>query len=108
MGIFQIVEIVNTVFGSKMPEPQINSECGAGAMTMMVWENDLILMFQKSRTAENMEFMGWSLIPARGNRGNTIKTMAGIGICPTREELEGTYSLLYGILLGPLKNKVLF
>lgn len=120
MEMSKIVGIVNSVFGSKMPEPQINSECGAGPMTLMVWKNGLILMFQKSRTANNMEFVGWSLSQARGDRENTIKTMAGIGIGSTRAELEKTYSVeinktslgqefstnsgLYGVLNGPLKN----
>ena len=87
-----LLKIIENVLKTEIPEAQINSECGAGPMTIIALDNGLILMFQESKSdiSENMEFVGWSL--RDGDQfSRKITTMAGIGIGSTRTELEDVY-----------------
>ncbi|CAM4279068.1 hypothetical protein GILI108418_13000 [Gillisia limnaea] len=118
MEMGELSKIVANVLNTEIPEPQVNSECGAGAMTMLIWGNGLNLMFQKGQGSESdkMLFVGWSL-GEFNNEGN-LTTMAGIGVGSKRSELEAAYTIevkkttlgyefstgpegLYGILKGP-------
>jgi len=118
MEMGELSRIVGKVLNAQVPEPQINSECGAGPMTMLIWGNGLNLMFQKEQGAKSdkLLFVGWSL--GEFNNDGTINTMAGIGVGSTRSELEAAYNIevnkttlgyefstgpegLYGILNGP-------
>ncbi|MGB4398986.1 MAG: hypothetical protein WBJ10_06420, partial [Daejeonella sp.] len=117
MEMDQVLDVVSKVFATKIPEPQLNSECGAGPMKMTIFENGLVLMFQKGkRNPARMEFVGWSLNESRN--GGKLTTMSNIGIGSTRSELESAYNVeikktslgmefstvpggLYGIINGP-------
>ena len=120
MEMDKILEIVSNVLEVSIPELQVNSECGAGPMTMAIFENGLVLNFQKAKgKEEKMEFVGWSV----SDRGSSSKltTMANVGIGSTRAELESAYNVevkktslgfefstvpggLYGIIDGPSEN----
>ena len=92
MKMDELLEIIENVLKTEIPEAQENSECGAGPMTIVALDNGLILMFRESKSdiSGNMEFVGWSL--REGNQlSRKITTMAGIGIGSTRTELEDVY-----------------
>lgn len=123
MEMNQVLETVARVLEVEIPRLQVNSECGAGPMTMAMFENGLTLMFQKSDSKpKQTEFVGWSLSDRiRVNKQNRLTTMSGIGIGSTRAELESVYKVtiekstlgvefstgadgLYGILDGSSAN----
>tara|TARA_R100000935_G_scaffold10692_1_gene21367 strand:+ start:30159 stop:30839 length:681 start_codon:yes stop_codon:yes gene_type:complete len=118
MEMGELNRIVAKVLNAQIPQPQVNSECGAGPMTMLIWGNGLNLMFQKEQgsKSDKLLFVGWSL--GEFNNDGTINTMSGIGVGSTRSELEAAYTIevrkttlgyefstgpegLYGILKGP-------
>ena len=117
MEMDQVLDVVSKVFAIEIPKPQVNSECGAGPMTMTIFENGLVLMFQKAKSNPAiLEFVGWSLSESRNE--SKLTTMSNIGIGSTRAELESAYNVeinktslgmefstvpggLYGIIDGP-------
>jgi len=118
MEMGELSRIVAKILNAPIPEPQVNLECGAGPMTMLIWGNGLNLMFQKKQgsKSDTLLFVGWSL--GEFNNDGTINTMAGIGVGSARSELEAAYTVevkkttlgyefstgpdgLYGILKGP-------
>lgn len=120
MEMETVLEIVSNVLGYEIPEPQVNSECGAGSMTISVFENGLVLMFQKRKGDEaKLEFVGWSV--SENDQNKKLTTMSNIGIGSTRAELESAYNVeveqtslgmefstvpggLYGIIDGSSKS----
>lgn len=120
MEMDKVLEVVSKVLADEIPEPQVNTECGAGPMTMSVFNNGLVLMFQKPRGNQaKLEFVGWSLSKSRND--SKLITMANIGIGSTRAELQSAYTVaikktslgmefatipggLYGIIDGPSES----
>ncbi|MEP6260606.1 MAG: hypothetical protein ABJ092_03430 [Gillisia sp.] len=92
MNMDELLEIIENILKTEIPEAQVNSECGAGPLTIVALNNGLNLMFQeaKSDISGNMEFVGWSLREG-AHLSRKITTMAGIGIGSTRTELEDVY-----------------
>ena len=92
MKMDELLKILENVLKSEIPEAQVNSECGAGPMTIVALDNGLILMFREAKRdiSGNMEFVGWSLREGDHLSGK-ITTMAGIGIGSTRTEMEDVY-----------------
>ncbi|CAN5277077.1 hypothetical protein BH23BAC2_BH23BAC2_10790 [soil metagenome] len=90
----RVVEIMERILNTKLPDPQVNSECGAGPMTILSLKNGLILMFQNSARNDSgrLEFVGWSLTEGI-LQDRKITTMAGIGIGSTRRELKDVYTI---------------
>ncbi len=86
----EMVETINTILQSKVSSISINSECGAGPLKMAVWKNGLNLIFKEQKSNKEWQFVGWHLGKASGNM-QTLKTMAGIGIGSTRQEMESAY-----------------
>ena len=86
----EMVETINKVLQSKVSTISINSECGAGPLKMAVWKNGLNLIFKEQKSNKEWQFVGWHLGKASGNM-QTLKTMAGIGIGSTRQEMESAY-----------------
>ena len=120
----QMIEIINNVLQSKPKTIGINSECGAGPLKMVSWNNGLTVVFQnkksESKTPEsNWQFAGW-FVGSNSKNSKEISTMAGIGIGSTRSEMESAYVLsvsktslgyefstssgLFGIFDGPNKE----
>ena len=115
----EMVETINKVLQSKVSTIGINSECGAGPLKMAVWKNGLNLIFKEQKSNKEWQFVGWYLGKSSGNL-ETLKTMAGIGIGSTLQEMESAYVIkvnktslgnefstssgLYGILDGPGKD----
>lgn len=120
MEMDKVLKVVSEVLGTEIPDPQVNSECGAGPMTMSVFKNGLVLVFQKVKDDQSrLEFVGWSL--SRSSNKSKLTTMANIGIGSTRAELESVYAVevhktslgvefstigggLYGIIDGPSES----
>ena len=93
----QMIEIINNVLQSKPKTIGINSECGAGPLKMVSWNNGLTVVFQnkksESKTSEtNWQFEGW-FVGSNSKNSKEISTMAGIGIGSTRAEMESAYVL---------------
>ena len=86
----EMVETINKVLQSKVSTISINSECGAGPLKMAVWKNGLNLIFKEQKSNKEWQFVGWHLGKASGNM-QTLKTMAGIGIGSTRQEMDSAY-----------------
>jgi len=86
----EMVETINKVLQSKVSSIAINSECGAGPLKMAVWKNGLNLIFKEQKSNKEWQFVGWYLGNTSGNL-QTLKTMAGIGIGSTRQEMESAY-----------------
>ena len=86
----EMVETINKVLQSKVSTIGINSECGAGPLKMAVWKNGLNLIFKEQKSNKEWQFVGWYLGKGSGNL-QTLKTMAGIGIGSTRQEMESAY-----------------
>jgi hypothetical protein len=120
----QMIEIITNVLQSKPKNIGINSECGAGPLKMVSWNNGLTIVFQnkksESKTSEtNWQFAGW-FVGSNSKNSKEISTMAGIGIGSTRSEMESAYVLsvsktslgyefstssgLFGIFDGPNKE----
>jgi hypothetical protein len=120
----QMIEIINNVLQSKPKTIGINSECGAGPLKMVSWNNGLTVVFQnkksESKTSEtNWQFAGW-FVGNNSKNSKEISTMAGIGIGSTRAEMESAYVIsvsktslgyefstssgLFGIFDGPNKE----
>ena len=114
-----MVETINKVLQSKVSSIAINSECGAGPLKMAVWKNGLNLIFKEQKSNKEWQFVSWYLGKPSGNM-QTLKTMAGIGIGSTLQEMESAYVIkvnktslgnefstssgLNGIFDGPGKN----
>jgi len=91
MEMEKLTEILKRVLPFELPKPQVNSECGAGPMTILTLENGLIIMSQSSgKDPGKMDFVGWSLSQS-DQPSRKITTLSGIGIGSTREELENVY-----------------
>ena len=115
----EMVETINKVLQSKVSSIGINSECGAGPLKMAVWKNGLNLIFKEQKSKNEWQFVGWYLGKASGNL-QTLKTMAGIGIGSTLQQMQSAYVIkltktslgnefstssgLYGIFDGPGKD----
>ena len=115
----EMVETINKVLQSKVSSIGINSECGAGPLKMAVWKNGLNLIFKEQKSKNEWQFVGWYLGKASGNL-QTLKTMAGIGIGSTLQQMHSAYVIkltktslgnefstssgLYGIFDGPGKD----
>ena len=115
----EMVETINKVLQSKVSSIAINSECGAGPLKIAVWKNGLNLIFKEQKSNKEWQFVGWYLGKPSGNI-QTLKTMAGIGIGSTLQEMESAYVIkvtktslgnefstssgLYGIFNGPGKD----
>jgi hypothetical protein len=93
----QMIEIITNVIQSKPKTIGINSECGAGPLKMVSWNNGLTVVFQnkksESKTSEtNWQFAGW-FVGSNSKKSKEISTMAGISIGSTRAEMESAYVL---------------
>lgn len=93
----EMIEIITNVLQSKPKTIGINSECGAGPLKMVSWNNGLTVVFQKkeseSKSSEtNWLFVGW-FVGSNSKNSKEISTMAGIGIGSTRAEMESAYVL---------------
>ena len=115
----EMVETINKVLQSKVSSTAINSECGAGTLKIAVWKNGLNLIFKEQKSKNEWQFVGWYLGKASGNL-QTLKTMAGIGIGTTLQQMQSAYVIklskttlgnefstssgLYGIFDGPGKD----
>ena len=86
----EMVETINKVLQSKVSSIGINSECGAGPLKMAVWKNGLNLIFKEQKSKNEWQFVGWYLGKASGNL-QTLKTMAGIGIGSTLQQMQSAY-----------------
>jgi len=85
-----MIETINKVLQSKVSTISINSECDAGPLKMAVWKNGLNLIFKEQKSNKEWQFVGWYLGKDSGNL-QTLKTMSGIGIASTRQEMESAY-----------------
>ena len=88
--IDEMVQTINKILESKVSSIAINSECGAGPLKMAVWKNGLNLIFKEQKSNKEWQFVGWYLGKPSGNM-QTVKTMAGIGIGSTLQEMESAY-----------------
>ena len=86
----EMVETINKVLQSKVSSIAINTECGAGPLKIAVWKNGLNLIFKEQKSNKEWQFVGWYLRKASGDM-QTLKTMAGIGISSTLQEMESAY-----------------
>ena len=86
----EMVETINKVLQSKVSSIALNRECGAGPLKMAVWKNGLNLIFKEQKSNKEWQFVGWYLGKPSGNI-QTLKTMAGIGIGSTLQEMESAY-----------------
>ncbi|MBK5208185.1 MAG: hypothetical protein JJE44_01610 [Flavobacteriaceae bacterium] len=122
----QLIEIINNTFQSKAVSFGINTECGAGPLKMVKWNNGLTLVFQENNTKSTEPktdwlFEGWYVDGGIDIEGaQKLTTMAGIGIGSTLAEMHSAYEIevketslgqefstasgLYGILDGAGKN----
>lgn len=119
MEVDQLEDIVSTTLESDFKGRQLNTECGAGPLTMSSWENGLTLVFQENKNSKTWEFAGWFL-DGSGSASGELATTSGVRIGSTLTDLEQDYSAevkqtslghefstssgLYGILSGPGKD----
>jgi hypothetical protein len=115
-----LLNVINRLLSMKPSSVGINSECGAGPLKMLTWNNGLTVLLKENKTSTTWNFVGWSMSPGKIENPK-MTTMANVGIGSTREEMESTYSLqvgktslgyefstgsggLYGIFSGPGKE----
>lgn len=95
MPIDQLTDIVNNVLQSKFSNIGINTECGAGPLKIVRWNNGLGLVFKEKKVKAGEPSLDWFF---EGWYTNTPKpnttapaTIAGIGIGSSRAQMEEAY-----------------
>ncbi|HSM83100.1 MAG TPA: hypothetical protein VLS96_15525 [Nodosilinea sp.] len=78
-----VADAVTSILGEPLESGE-NSECGSGPQMITQWPEGLVLH------AANGEFIGWSVRP---DAGETLTTMAGVGVGSTRRDLEAAYTV---------------
>lgn len=76
------VEAVAAALGEP-EERTFNEDCGMGRMEFVIFDDDGLLL-----AVQGGNFVGWAVRPPEGA---LLRTMSGIGVGSTREELEDAY-----------------
>jgi hypothetical protein len=77
------IQAIAVVFGEP-EERNANDECGIGPMEFVIFDGEGLLLAIHDR-----KFAGWAVRPPEGA---ALRTMSGIGVGSTREELEDVYA----------------
>lgn len=95
MPINELMDIVSNVLQTKHSSIGINTECGAGPLKMVNWNNGLGLVFKEKKIQAGASktdwlFEGWYTTLSKASAVKPT-TIAGIGIGSTRAQMEEAY-----------------
>lgn len=77
------IQAIAVAFGEP-EERNANDECGIGPMEFVIFDGEGLLL-----AIHDGKFAGWAVRPPEGA---ALRTMSGIGVGSTREELEDVYA----------------